>query len=89
MPTGQTQDAGWEIGVSRTLDATPHHLWALLTSPEGLELWLGPGVELATEGGTSWEADDGTAGEIRRSHEGERIRLTCRPAGWDHETTVQ
>lgn len=89
MPTGQTRDAGWQIGVSRTLDASPAQVWSLLTSPEGLALWLGPGARIDTEPGTGWETDDGSHGEVRSHHVGERIRLTCQPAGWDHDTTVQ
>lgn len=89
MPTGLTRDAGWQIGVSRTLRATPDDVWALLTSPEGLSMWLGPGAQIGTERGTPWRADDGAHGETRSHHPGDRIRVTCRPAGWDHDTIVQ
>lgn len=35
MPVGQTQDAGWQIGVSRTLDHPLERVWdALVTSPD-------------------------------------------------------
>jgi uncharacterized protein YndB with AHSA1/START domain len=40
-PRGLSKDAGWEIGVSRTLPFPPDDVWALLTAPEGLALWLG------------------------------------------------
>lgn len=89
MPTGRTKDAGWQIGVSRTVPATPQEMWDLLTSPRGLALWLGPGAEIGTERGAPWRADDGAHGEVRSHHHGDRIRLTCRPPGWDHDTTVQ
>lgn len=89
MPTGRTKDAGWQIGVSRTVPASPQEVWDLLTSPRGLALWLGPGADIGTERGTPWRADDGARGEVRSHHQGDRIRLTCRPPGWDHDTTVQ
>lgn len=89
MPTGRTKDVGWQIGVSRTLRAEPDEVWELLTSPRGLALWLGPGARIGTERGEPWRSDDGAHGEVRSHHQGERIRLTCRPPGWAHDTTVQ
>ncbi|CAN5921063.1 SRPBCC domain-containing protein [soil metagenome] len=89
MPTGRTQDAGWQIGVSRTLRATPEQVWDLLTSSQGLAVWLGPGAQVSTERGSPWQANDGTRGEVRSHHAGDRIRLTYQPPGWDHDTTVQ
>ncbi|NUR28760.1 MAG: SRPBCC domain-containing protein [Catenulispora sp.] len=89
MPTGQTKDAGWEIGVSTTLAAPVDHLWELLTSPEGLALWLGTLDRLPTEAGDAYETAEGTVGEIRSHHERHRVRLTWRPKDWDHATTLQ
>ena len=75
MPTGLTKDAGWQIGVSRTLPCSLEEAWALLTSDEGRAVWQAP--------------DDGTAGEVRSLRPLDRMRLTWTPAGWDHDTTVQ
>jgi uncharacterized protein YndB with AHSA1/START domain len=88
-PVGLTQDAGWEIGVSRTVAAPREVVWDLLVSDEGRALWLGAGATPATEKGAPWSADDGTAGELRSFRPPERIRLTWRPPGWDHDSTVQ
>ena len=38
MPIGLTKDAGWEIGVSRTVPHDPEAVWALL---EDVRSWLG------------------------------------------------
>lgn len=89
MPTGLTKDAGWQIGVSRTLPYPPEDVWALLTSPEGAEIWAGPEAVIVPEPGTRWSASDGSRGEIRSHDPGRKLRLTFRPAGWSHETTVQ
>lgn len=51
-PVGLTQDAGWEIGVSRTLPLPPSAVWDFIASPEGVALWLGEGVELPTATGS-------------------------------------
>ncbi|GAA0393821.1 SRPBCC domain-containing protein [Streptomyces luteireticuli] len=88
-PTGLTQDAGFQIGVSRTLPVPPAEVWRFLTSPEGLALWLGGGADIGTERGSSYTTADGTTGEVRGFREGARLRLTHRPSGAVAETTVQ
>lgn len=89
MPTGLTKDAGWQIGVSRTLPYPADAVWSLLTSPDGAEIWAGPGAVITPTPGTSWAARDGSHGQVRSHDPGRRLRLTFHPAGWDHETTVQ
>lgn len=89
MPTGLTQDAGWQVGVSRTLDVPPHAVWDFISGPEGLALWLGPGARLDPRKGARYETADGTVGEVRGYRARDRIRVTCRPRGQARETTVQ
>lgn len=88
-PVGKTQDAGWEIGVSRTVDRPIEVVWRALTSGRGLSTWLGRGVQLPAEPGTPYRTTDGTTGEIRSFRPGDRVRLTWRGATWTHDTTVQ
>ncbi|WP_411080003.1 SRPBCC family protein [Streptomyces sp. cmx-18-6] len=76
MPTGLTQDAGWEIGVSRTIHRPPHAVWEFVTAPEGIALWLGVDGPLPTEKGAPYRTADGIEGEIRSYRPGDRIRLT-------------
>ncbi|MFF8847194.1 SRPBCC domain-containing protein [Streptomyces sp. NPDC015127] len=76
MTTGLTKDAGWEIGVSRTLPLPPAAVWDFLASPEGVELWLGKGVRLPTRKGEAYETADGVRGEVRSYRPGDRIRVT-------------
>ena len=89
MPVGKTKDAGWEIGVSKTLPRSVDDVWKFVTSSKGVRLWLGTGVKLPAEKGTTYETGDGTVGEIRSFRPGDRVRLTWQPADWDHESTVQ
>lgn len=86
---GRTRDAGYQIGVSRTVPYPIDVVWQLLTSPDGIARWLGEGAVLAPGKGTRYETADGTVGEIRSFREHDRIRLTWRPRGWNHDTTVQ
>ena len=89
MPVGKTKDVGWEIGVSRTVAATPEEVWGLLTSRDGVAAWLGEGAELPAEPKTAYETTAGTTGELRSVRPLDRIRLTWHPESWDHESTVQ
>ncbi|SDI62735.1 Uncharacterized conserved protein YndB, AHSA1/START domain [Actinokineospora alba] len=86
---GQTKDAGWQIGVSKTVPHPVARVWDFIASPEGTAVWLGPDAELKPEKGFRYETATGVAGEVRSFHEHDRIRLTWRPADWDHDSTVQ
>lgn len=88
-PVGLTRDAGWEIGVSATWAIPVGDVWEFLVSAGGLGIWLGAGVEALPQAGGSYTTEDGTRGEVRSRHERDRVRLTWRPPGWDHDSTVQ
>jgi uncharacterized protein YndB with AHSA1/START domain len=87
VPTGLTRDAGWEIGVSRTLPVPIEHAWDHLTGA-GTAAWLGGRVRLPETAGEEVATPAGV-GELRSHRPLDRLRLTWRPTGWDHETTVQ
>ena len=86
---GLTQDAGWEIGVSKTIDTPLSLVWNYLTSSDGIAQWLGGGLRLPAEKGARYTTPEGTSGELRSFRPGDRIRLTWQPADWDHSSTVQ
>ncbi|MET0863134.1 MAG: SRPBCC domain-containing protein, partial [Nakamurella sp.] len=86
---GLTQDAGWEIGVSRTIDAPLPAVWAYLTSQDGITRWLGGGLTLPAEKGAAYATPAGIRGEVRSFHPEDRIRLSWQPTDWDHASTVQ
>jgi uncharacterized protein YndB with AHSA1/START domain len=85
-PIGLTKDAGWQAGVRRTLPVEPATAWALLTSPEGQELWLGAAAELTR--GAAYELPDGTRGEVRARTDS-HLRMTWAAPGWAGESTIQ
>jgi uncharacterized protein YndB with AHSA1/START domain len=87
--TGRTRDAGWQIGVSRTVDRTVAEVWDFVTSPEGVAIWLGDGVPVSPERGEGYETAAGVRGETRGYRELDRIRLTWQPRDWTHDTTLQ
>lgn len=51
---GETADAGYQIGVQRTLPVPKDQLWELLTSPDGLAIWLGEGESFPIEPGQTY-----------------------------------
>ncbi len=84
--TGLTRDAGWQVGVRRTVPAQPDAVWTLLRSREGTEAWLGGPLEIAVG---PYRLADGTDGEIRVDEPGSHLRLTWRPPGREAPTVVQ
>jgi uncharacterized protein YndB with AHSA1/START domain len=72
--TGLTKDAGWQLGVRRTVAAPLEEVWDHLVSAEGLRPVL-------TAGGTVTEA--------RSRTERKRVRVRWREDGADHVTTLQ
>jgi uncharacterized protein YndB with AHSA1/START domain len=86
---GRTRDAGWEIGVSKTIDRPVEEVWTFITSPAGIAIWLGEGVTVLPERGAGYETTAGVNGEMRSFRELDRVRLTWQPSGWTHDTTLQ
>jgi uncharacterized protein YndB with AHSA1/START domain len=89
MPTGLTKDAGWEIGVSRTVATPIDQVWRLLTTSKGTSVWLGPGARLKRARGARYETANGIVGEVRSFRPLDRVRITWKPTDWNHDSTVQ
>lgn len=85
--TGLKKDAGWEVGVRRTVAAPLPAVWDFLLG-DGLALWLGS-TKLPREKGASYQTSDGVAGEVRSLTERSKLRLTWRPDDWPHDTILQ
>ena len=86
-PVGKTKDAGWEVGVRRTVPSSVDEVWDFLFE-DGLPLWLG-NTTLALEKGAENETDDDIRGHVLGYTPGFRIRLTWQPGEWDHDSTLQ
>jgi len=86
--TGLTKDAGWELGVRRTVDVPLMKAWTYLMGA-GLPVWLGEIDALPTKKGEGFETRDGVRGSIRGYSEAYRVRLSWKPSDWPHDTTLQ
>ena len=89
---GETADAGFQVGVRRSVEATRTQAWQLITSRP--ELWLGEGASVAFDKGGRYEVppgDDapGVTGEVRVVKPGDRLRMTWQPEGWPAPATLQ
>ena len=78
---GQTADAGFQVGVQRTLPLGLDAAWRLIASPEGVRTWLGDIGDTRLEPGNRYRTGDGIEGEIRVVKPNDRVRLTWQPAG--------
>jgi uncharacterized protein YndB with AHSA1/START domain len=86
---GQTADAGFQVGVRRTVDLPAEAAWSWLLDGPGRRVWLGPCPSLTLEPGATYACEDGTRGEVRSVRPGERVRLTWHPPDLDAPSTLQ
>jgi len=86
---GKTKDVGWQIGVRRTLPVDYKAAWRLITSKEGIVLWLGAGSELDLSASGTYTLEDGATGEVRVFKPNSHLRLTWRPPSWPRPSTIQ
>jgi uncharacterized protein YndB with AHSA1/START domain len=85
--TGLTKDAGWELGVRRTVPAPVDEVWEYFVV-DGLAIWLGD-TTLGVRKGDRYVTSDGVRGEVRSRTDQLRLRITWQPEDWSHDTTVQ
>jgi uncharacterized protein YndB with AHSA1/START domain len=88
-PVGLTKDTGYQIGVRRTLPIRHDNAWRVLTSPVGVQMWLGASSNLDFTEGAMYEASDGSRGEIRVFSPNSHLRITWKPQGWSRASTIQ
>jgi uncharacterized protein YndB with AHSA1/START domain len=84
---GKTADAGYQIGVRRTVPASEERVWAALLSPDGLRTWLGGVTEL--EEGARFSFRNGISGQICVHKPWSHLRLTWQLPEWDTPSHLQ
>jgi uncharacterized protein YndB with AHSA1/START domain len=86
---GLTKDAGWQVGMRRSLAIGIEDLWHLLTSAHGIAVWLGEAADLPMQKGSRYKLSDGTTGEIKVIHPYSHLRITWHPPAWPRPSTMQ
>lgn len=86
---GRTLKGDYSITVTRTFPMAAKKLWQLISSEEGMSLWLRPLSKFKLKVGCSFETEGGAFGEVRTMRAGQRARLTWQEIDWNKSTTVQ
>ncbi|WP_193103723.1 hypothetical protein [Brachybacterium sp. FME24] len=86
-PLGLTRDAGWELGVRRTVAATAPDVWHRLLA-EWLPQWLEVD-SIPQLVGAPLRHNGSVRGRIVGCHMGRRVRMYWTPVALDHETVFQ
>jgi uncharacterized protein YndB with AHSA1/START domain len=86
---GETQDAAFQIGLQKTLDAPAEEVWRMVTSQRGIAIWLGEGAPRALSKGKTFALEDGATGEVRTVEPGSHLRVTWHPGDWPRASTIQ
>lgn len=84
---GKTRDAGFQIGVRRTLPIPLAEAWQLLTSSEGVRIWLGAPLDLAK--GSEYRLPDGTCGTVSVYEPSSHLRMSWQPPTWPRPSIIQ
>ncbi len=86
---GQTNDAGFQLGIQKTLPIDRASAWKLLCSTKGVALWLGKIKAMKWEEGFTYATAAETHGELRVIKPQERLRLTWQPKEMKKPATLQ
>lgn len=85
---GQTKTVGFQVGVRRMFPISQEEAWNLVTSQDGLNIWLGESMFIILEPGQNYITKLGS-GEIRVIKPLQQLRLTWQKVGWEKASTVQ
>lgn len=88
-PLGLTADAGYQIGVRRTIPIPSEDVWEFFLSPEGMRLWLGEIEQVEWQKGKTYATKEGITGEVRVVKPFEQVRMTWQKAEWEKPSTLQ
>lgn len=88
-PVGLTALSGYQIGVRRTLPISKEQAWEHITSPGGLNSWLGDLDALQFHVGEKYGPHMGISGEIRIVKPCEQLRMTWKKSNWQQPSILQ
>ncbi|WP_433944949.1 SRPBCC family protein [Paenibacillus sp. SN-8-1] len=88
-PVGQTVATGFQAGVRRTFHIPVQEAWNMITSTEGINIWLGEAGSVDVRAGQLYQTEEGITGEFRVVNELENIRLSWTKEHWAKPSTLQ
>ncbi len=81
--------AGFHADAEKAFSINGKQAWRLITSPEGLSIWLGAVPRSELKKGLGYRTKDGTVGQFLSVEEGTSIRVSWHPRGWETSSTLQ
>ncbi|CAI6087255.1 TetR family transcriptional regulator [Cohnella sp. JJ-181] len=88
-PVGKTKDAGYQIGVRRTVPVTVEAAWRWLTGSEGLRLWLGETEGAVVREGENFATREGNSGRFTVVKPLSHVRLQWMKSDWEAPSALQ
>lgn len=79
----------YSLTATKSMSCDRKTLWKLISSAEGIAIWLRPLSPLSLKKGESFEAEGGVFGEIRTLKVGERLRLRWQDTDWEKPSVLQ
>lgn len=89
VPVGVTKDAGVQIGVRRTVAAAKEKVWHFLTSPQGVQLWIGETAPFEWEVGQTFGSLEGASGKLTVVMPFQKLRMSWQRGDWEKPSRLQ
>ncbi len=86
---GQNLKGEYSIIATKTFNVDKKLAWRLLTSPEGLAVWLQPLSSFQIKPKSQYEVSGDVFGEVRTLRIGVRLRMTWQETAWPKPTIIQ
>ncbi|MFC3801409.1 TetR family transcriptional regulator [Cohnella sp. GCM10012308] len=86
---GKTKDAGYQIGVRRTVPVTVEAAWGFLTGAEGLRAWLGENEGAVVREGENFATREGDSGRFTVVKPLSHMRLQWMKRDWEAPSSLQ
>lgn len=87
--TGQVATGGYQMGMRRTISLSLKEAWKMMTSEEGLAVWLGEFSEMNFKPRGEYLTKSGVRGRINVLEEQSHVRLTWQPKHWKSPSVLQ
>lgn len=86
---GLTKNAGWQMGVRKTMDKEFDKVWDFMFSDEGLKIWLGNVKASELEVGKEIHLDNGVFSKIVVFQPFSHMRMKWKKSDWKNTSRLQ
>ena len=86
---GKTKTTGFQVGARKTFPLSLEEGWNLITSHDGLKIWLGDIASQSLKQGMRYRLENGISGKVTVFVPLSHIRLTWHPEEWPRPSVIQ